>query len=212
MLSFSDRMEPIIRQGGGASFSTYNPNDCNANVSLSGGNLTATKTDAAVAFTNVRGTGGKWAGKHYFEFTPTYTGTPWMGFANKSDSLTTQPGGAASAGNSVGWQMTGGGGTVRVKNAILGTVILASAKTAAFAVDFVNKRVWVRDVTSGGNWNSSSVANPALGLGGFDFSNVCQGPFFIVAAIQTQNDSIVLNCGQSTFSGSVPNGFMPWRD
>jgi hypothetical protein len=67
-------------------YATWNPSDKWANITLSGGNLTATTT--AAAWDAVRTTISKSSGKHYFEMTIT-AGTTWwiIGIWNSSATL-----------------------------------------------------------------------------------------------------------------------------
>lgn len=71
--------------GGGFTYATWNPADKGAQVTLSGGDLMATRNAGAGM---VRATQGKSSGKWYWEITYTTAGNQNNGVANASASLT----------------------------------------------------------------------------------------------------------------------------
>jgi hypothetical protein len=85
---------------------TLNPSDKSADITLSNGNLTFTGTNTPGHNYNVRGTQAGAAGR-YFEVTystiAANTGTPGVGVANLSQSLSAYPGDP----NAVGWFQSG---------------------------------------------------------------------------------------------------------
>lgn len=66
---------------------TWNPNDCNSNITLSNNNLTATRSTVAVAYYGVRATIGRSKGKWYWELTLNGSTYMVLGVANASSSL-----------------------------------------------------------------------------------------------------------------------------
>lgn len=95
-------------------------------------------------------------------------------------------------------------------NGALGPSAIAAGNVIGIAADFDNKKVWMINVTQGGNWNGSGTANPATNTGGYalptgtvsgDFAWV---PFALLVNTSTQ---ITANFGASTFAGTVPSGF-----
>lgn len=71
---------------GGNSYATWNPSDCSANITLSGGNLITAIGTSGLGF--VRSTIGKSAGKHYWESTGNSGSKYWYGIATITDANT----------------------------------------------------------------------------------------------------------------------------
>lgn len=83
----------------GGQRTTWNPSDKAASISLSNGNLTATKASGATDAL-VRATVGKTSGKWHFEITVGTTGNtdrPGVGIANSTQSLTAYLGSSANS-------------------------------------------------------------------------------------------------------------------
>jgi hypothetical protein len=77
---------------------TWNPADKDSNITLSGGNLIATKTGAGSAWVSVRANLGRSSGKYYFEISNSGASTFLMiGVANAADSLAQFVGVAANS-------------------------------------------------------------------------------------------------------------------
>lgn len=178
---------------------TLNPSDKkNANVVLSGGNLTVTGNDAGgnnwVRSTSVQ------TGKRYVEITATTVSNTVIGIANSGPM--TFPGADA---NSFGLFSSGAG-------SINGTFpswapSYASGNVVCMAVDLTAKLVWFR--VGAGNWNGSGTANPATATEGFDISAYTGSPhYFIVSGNQTHVATV--NFGASAFAQTPPAGFTSW--
>lgn len=86
-----------------AGTTTMNPSDKSALVSLSNGDLTATRITTGSTHAMARGTTSLSSGKAYYEFQGTHLdgpgGSPDPGIANSSASLSNQPGSSVDGGN-----------------------------------------------------------------------------------------------------------------
>jgi hypothetical protein len=144
---------------------TWNPADCSASITLSGGNLIATTTTTAAA--GVRGNIATSTGKYYCEytFTTVNTNSTEVGFGKSSAVL--------SSGSSVGIAWINRTGPITINNVgtgvSLGTISVGG--TVSVAIDCTAKLIWFR-IAPSGNWNNSGTANPAAGVGGFDISSI----------------------------------------
>ena len=110
---------------------TWNPADKDGTLTLSGGDLTVTKTGAS-GFGNVRSTTSKTTGKHYYEATAFGSlGNAGIGVANAVASLTNYLGVDS---NSYGWYDTGfGGSTTFVAGDVIGIAIDCCCTTRLLA-------------------------------------------------------------------------------
>lgn len=81
-------------------FTTYNPADKVANITLSGGDLTVTQTGTGIGRSVATITSGQW----YWEVTVTTVGTMDIGMANSTEALANQGG---STNNSLSYRFTG---------------------------------------------------------------------------------------------------------
>jgi hypothetical protein len=169
---------------------TWNPADKNANVTLSGGNLTATQT-AASTDGAVRGTTSKSTGKWHFEVyvAAGATGRPSMGIANSSQSL--------SASNGADSAVIFQNGTPVIAGV---SQPLVTAMTTpgymAIEVDLDNSDIYFQ-------FNGGSRDGP------YDISGI-SGPFFPFVCVFNTGNSGVANFGQSAFSVAVTSGYSAW--
>jgi hypothetical protein len=202
--------------GGGGGATTLNPLDCSTSLSLSSGNLTATRNLVTNGrWVSARATTSKSTTKRYFEATATNPETALaVGLANAAfviDNGGQNVVGFDGAGNSIGYDATG-------LIAIAGTsTVSASAwfspgDVAQVAVDLGARLFWGR--ANGGQWNGSPTANPATGVGGISMTGaISTGALFpAVSAFDPgpPADTITINFGATTFSGSIPAGFSAW--
>jgi hypothetical protein len=187
---------------------TFNPSDKSANITLSGGNLTA-ENNTTTTFAIVRATTGKSSGKWYFEGTSDGIGAGGGAgiFGLVGSGVATSQ--YLSQSDGVGYFDTGsinrGGSTI--------TSGLSNWKAATSniqcAVDFDNGRVWFRK--SGDNWNNSGSADPASNVGGVDISSLSATLYPGVSLYDnTTPDKITINFGGAAFTGSIPSGFSAW--
>jgi hypothetical protein len=125
---------------------TWNPSDKTAGLTLSNGDLTATKTGATNE--NIRATAGYATGKYYFEFTSGLAGSPsndYYGVRDVSESINTTGITGLSAGQRLGVSL---GSVIRI------------------AVDFDSGEIWLTENTADWNDNTGSpnpLSDPATG-------------------------------------------------
>ena len=196
-------------------YSTLNPSDCAGTITLSGGNLVATKNTDAAHWVSVRGTDSKSGGQWYFELTTTNNtpaqGSPAIGIANSSFIISGS--GQQYVGddsNSYGYHADGSvytGGGSSASYDYWGN----AGNTAAVAVDFTAALIWFRKDGSG-NWNGSPTNNPTTGVGGLSLSGLAPGPYFPTVSVfsNTVPDIGTINFGATSFVGTVPSGFAAW--
>ena len=185
---------------------TLNPSDKGANVTLSGGDLTATNTTTRG---NARSTTSHSSGKYYLEFTCT-TGSNGFdlatGIANSSASLTTGPGWVGF--NSVAKY---NGADVLLNNVTLVTSTSSTpASLVCIAVDLDNNRIWYR--VGSGIWNNNGANDPATNTGGGDISTMT-GPFFVIISVEDTGAGdgvLTVNFGATAFAHTAPSGFGNW--
>jgi hypothetical protein len=202
---------------------TYNPAD-KQDVTLSGGNLTATCVNNS-GDTFVRGTTSKTFGdKVYWEITVNSTGSfTEVGLANSSYLVSGGRPGADVAGNSFGIDLDGGAdGLYRIANAVLGNSIsggssFGSGGIIACCYDYTNDLFWARTYQVGTgflfNWNGTGGADPATGTGGFLLrgNGLAGGPYFHVFGNNANaTSSVTLNPGTAAIPAMPPSGFAVW--
>ena len=191
-----------------ASTTTWNSADKHADITLSGGDLIATKT-GTTAFRGFRGVANHSTGKYYWEYvvgSEVTANNTYMGFSNSSQALTTFMG---SSNNSVAWAT---GATQLIKNSggfSSGTgVSYAAGDVVSWALDLDNSRVWVRK--NGGNWMNDGAKDPATNTGGIDISGVAAGPYYPSGSLLTATDYVTANFGGSAYTYTPPSGFGNW--
>ena len=184
---------------------TWNLSDKSANVTLSGGNLTATQASGSTC--GVRAAHQQSAGKYYWECTCTTFGGIGgdVGFATLSASFSTTLAGVTAPVPSVAVAKTGPIWSNAVNSgSTLGTI--NNGNVVCVAVDLSGQRIWFR-LGAAGNWNGSGTANPATGTGGVAITlgnGVAAYPQINFNAV---NDTFTANFGDAAFTGSVPSGF-----
>jgi hypothetical protein len=219
-----------------ATSTTWDPGNVSTHVTLSGGNLVATRTTGnASNYSMAFSTTSKSSGKQYFEITVTHPSdadTGWgFGLINAGMALDGSGGdfyvGAQSAGgtgsNSIGvlendaatsyyqknhGALTQNPGWQQVNNPPTGDVI-------GLAVDIPNNLVWVQDCTLGGGWNvgTTGTQNPSTGQGGVSSSSVTNAAVFIGVSLYYTSSAVAsatLNTGGSAFTCTQPTGFTAW--
>jgi len=197
---------------------TLNPSDKAANIVLSAGNLQAT-TNSGTTWTAVRATTNKSAGKFYYEVTnivtitfPGVTGVG-VGIANSTFNLDVGTG----VGSYLGYDNQGIGffdyGAIWSNglNVATDTPWETAGDMAAVAVDIGAKLFWARQIPFG-NWNGNPSADPATGVGGISFPSGLTAAIFpaVCCLGSTDPETIKINFGATTFTGSVPSGFSAW--
>jgi len=173
-------------------------------VSYSGNNLVATGWSInAGARSTYRNTG-----KYYFEGTYTIASanSTGIGFANSSAAVNSFGGSAVNAFMTYhGFTpyFNGSSGVMSSFNPV------PQGTTVCFALDLTNALLWVKQGAAG-QWNGSGTANPATGVGGFDFSVIGHSVAPAVSGA-TSGDAIALNVGGSAFVGTVPTAYSAWN-
>jgi hypothetical protein len=184
----------------GSSGSTWNPSDKNANVTLSGANLTATGNNAT--YGSVRGTLSHSTGKWAFPFNNISGGAWEMGLALGSASLGGDLG--AQSGATVWYAGDGGvysGGTIQ------GGVGAPGSTGNILAVDLTAHLLWFFS-TSTGQWNNSGTADPASGVGGITIASGTYFPGFS-GHLGGSADSVTADFANNG-AVTLPSGFTAW--
>lgn len=178
-------------------------------VSLSNGNLTVTSTAGFSPDQGARGVGAytKFDGKVCIEFTFDVIDAqaPNQG-AGISDLKTNYRG---SGNNGSYGVMLHKDGKLWVDRANVLTIApLVNGDVVMMALDFDNRRVWVRNVTQAGNWNDNGTADPATNAGGILFPEFEYIPQVTMGGGSASNGhQITANFGDSSAVGTVPAGF-----
>ena len=179
---------------------TWNPSDKSSAVTLSGGDLIATK-DAVSSWGLVRATPSlPAAAKVFFSVTiGAANGACMTGVCNASSATNTYHG---STSNGVGYQADG---AVYFNNTSLQTIqAFTTGDVIDAALDLTNSRIWFRK--NGGNWNNSGAASPASNTGGLDISGLAAGPYFPAVSLLA-SEAETANFGASAFTYLPPSGF-----
>jgi hypothetical protein len=185
--------------------SFLNPNDKSANITLSNGNLTATR-GAGSAYAMVRSTDSYASGKRYFEGRPdiffTAGNVGVIGLATSLSSLSMYLGGNSGAAWSAGYFTNGQVWQNNEGTAVETGTLISPAEWAGLAVDFSAGKGWVRD-------NSGWIGDPVAGTGN---SIVFTPGLRLHAATQvySASDQTTVNFGATAFAYAVPAGFARW--
>ena len=181
---------------------TWNPADKSADVTLSGGNLTAANDGSSSNETAVRAIANHSTGKYYYEVTINTAGAGvGVGFCDSTEDLDSVSflGGSAS-----GCAMYTAG-SVFPSGGDLGG--FTNGDVVCVAIDMSTKMVWWR--TNAGDWNNNPAANPAAGTNGFDGSAMGT-PIYPCVDLEGATDSITANFGGSAYAQAPPSGFGNW--
>lgn len=180
---------------------TWNPADKAAGISLSSTNHIATSSSGN---NSVRGTSSHSASKWYIEFKGiTLSGAALIGFADSTQSLTTNTLSAAMGADS--------GTPGHISGAFISTENLSAniaTHTVAFALDLTGNLIWCR--LDAGAWVGDGVGagNPATGVHGGVISGVTH-PLFPFAFLQN-GGTVTINAGDNAFDNPAPAGFAAW--
>lgn len=200
---------------GGSRPTTWDPANKNANVALSGGNLTATQNSATSTWAGVRSTTSYDSGQVYYELTITaYDGVNGIitGVADSSWPVATNgnyPGiDAHSTGAAVGftgWYYIGA-----TNSGQPGTTAFALSRVMGFAVDLNRGLIWVKDITAGANWNNDAAADPVVGTRGAAIATLNDVFIAFSGDRNTTSDALLMNAGATSFTGTIPSGYSAW--
>lgn len=180
---------------------TWNAADKAAGIALSSTNHIATGSSGN---NSVRGTTNHTTGKWYIEYKGiTIVGSLLIGFAEASQSLTT---------NTMSAAMGGDGGTPgHISGAFLSTENLSAniaGHTLSFAIDLVANKLWGR--LDAGAWvgDGLSAGDPAAGTHGNALTGITTA-IFPFAFLQN-GGTVTINAGDNAFDNSPPSGFIAW--
>lgn len=173
----------------GAVASAFNPADKNASFTLSGSNLVATNSGGA--WTAVRGTTSKTAGKSYFEMTYTGSNRCVLGIGTSAASLATFVGNDAN-----GWGMINTGGVYNSSTNVL------SGSPASFAAGTVVGVALDADAHTIRFYIGGVIVGTAA-------NTVTSSPLFAMASTEG-TDVVTANFGASAFAFTPPAGFSAW--
>jgi len=171
--------------------STWNPADKNADITLSNGNLTATKTANNGNYVGLRGTLSRSSGKWHLEYlVDTAEANMGLGIGNATAALDNYVGSSVhSIGAYSGSVWTNGGsagaGPSFGSSDVVVVEVDLDAKTYRVAV------------------NTGSYSGP------FSFSGAT-GPFFPMANAQTLGRGFTINTGGSAFTKTPTAGYAAW--
>lgn len=174
---------------------TWNPADKAIDLTLSGGNLTATVVP--VAANGVRATQSATTGKFYWEtLIGAISSVIWMGVADGSFSLTTIPGGNSHA------MSYSSSGLIQFGSTLDTIATYTTGNVVSCAADFGGQLLWVR--VNGGIWNGNGANDPATGTGGYSFAGIGSPAF---PEFSARAAAATVNFGATGFSFAVPSGF-----
>lgn len=185
--------------------STLNPSDKAVDLTLSGGNLTATR-GAGTGHANVRSTTSKASGLVYAEVTAdTVNATTFehgiVGLLAAEGGLTTYLGNQTPF--SFGYFADGNEYHDGGFNLISGGTV-SSAEVLGVAIDFDTGKAWVRD--AGGY---AGGGDPAAGTSP-TYSFTPGTSFYLAVGTYGSGDQVTINFGGSAFAYTVPSGYSAW--
>jgi hypothetical protein len=191
---------------------TWSTTDKHADIALSSGNLTATRTASTGAtYCAVRSTTSKSSGKWVFAVDPLALTTPGnvsVGVANASQLLNIYLGNSNNSvslfANGQVWRNAAAQLTVNSTS----RDYAAATSEVMVAVDLDNKRIWFK--TDADPWNGDATANPATNVGGVDITLVT-GALFAAVNLNAVNDAFTVNLGATAFTNTIPSGFTAWN-
>jgi hypothetical protein len=203
-----------VHAGWSNATSKWNYGDKADEVTLSGSDLTATRTAATVGtgYNNVRATVLNGSNKVYGELMgaiPSGANANAVGVANFSAPIQGTGNYLGSDNNGIGYYADG---TV-YRNATLITTIATWNGTdwIAVAVDRTNNKIWFKNLTAGSGWNNAAIGSqdPANNVGGLDISAI-SGSLYPFTSFFDINDARTVSLGGSPYTGSLPSGFTHW--
>jgi len=183
----------------------WNSADRSANIALTGSDLIATCTSGVQG--GVRAVDKQVLNKFYWECTWNVAtgGGAGVGLANSLLVLSNAPTGSTLIGLCA--LMRNGSVYVDGSIAASGFGVISSGAVICIAVDLTARLIWFR-IGGGGNWNTVASNNPATGVGGIVLGALGNAiPAYPTAWINTLNDQITANFGDTAFTGAVPSGY-----
>jgi hypothetical protein len=183
-----------------AAGTTWDPASKNANITLSGGNLTATAGTIASGWQSAYSTNPKGSGKRYVEISGSPASNWGCGFSYNTALLATYIGSDA---NSIGAYYAQGNVYINNASNPLHPGVGAN-NTVGMAIDLDGKVLWV--IADGTNWNNGSGAAPG-GTGGISFSAV---PLPLMLGWSVATSALAATLHLSSFVYGLPTGFVAW--
>lgn len=208
------RMGALVKLGHGAAppvTVTWNPLDKGANITLSNGNLTASKLATDAGWTTVRATLSKSTGKRYFEYIMV------SGAHSEGDPGLSAAGGDVSqrlgAQGVTSYCVTPNNTGVVETTFVDGTaaaVTLANNDVIGIAVDFDTGKVWMAQNNDYTKY-SGGAANPVTGAAP-RVTFTPNTPLFPAASLFGNSDGtiVVTLVASGTFAFAPPTGFVAW--
>ena len=199
--------------GGGAPVTYVTLDGVATNVTLSNGNLTATRSNTSTAAAGARSLVSSNVGKQYFEVT--------AGVHNGVNDAVAVVGPATSYATALTGQ--GGliaflGGNIWINSASTGKSIgaVVAGDVVGIAVDWgpgtpTPSLSWVRK--NNGSWNGDPTANPATGVGGVAGSGtgLAGNPMLLFGNTgSASGNTMTANFGQTAYANAAPAGFTNW--
>lgn len=186
-------------------FTKFDPSTKSSGVTLSNGDLTAASSGPGGGDIGVKcfAADVHSTGKYYFEVTvDTFAGGDNGVGVCTTASTYPNLGSAATRG-----VMLFPSGNIYIDGSFSGTSLGGghSGHTIAFAFDLDNNLCWLKDITAAGNWNNSSLPDPATAFLGKTIPALA----FIPAVVFSSGTAAqaTFNTGSSSFTGTVPSGF-----
>ena len=116
-------------------------------------------------------------------------------------------------GNSIGWNVGLGTFKIGTVDRFVTPITAAAGHYLAMAVDTISNKIWVKNITSGNNWNGVS-GDPAAGTGGIDVAAMAGGDENVGPCAQIGYDeagnAITANFGATAYQQTPPVGFGNW--
>ena len=179
---------------------TWNPNDKSTNISLSNGNLTYTATNTA--WKSVRATDFKSSGKWYWEVTIDVEASNQhiLGIGTSSANI-----GSYAGSDAYGYGYNGANGN-KNHNASGETYgnSFGLNDIIGVALDLYNGKIWW---SKNGIWQGDPAGVPASGTN--EAYSGLSGSFYPMGSPNTNINAATANFGATSFSYSIPAGFLP---
>lgn len=188
---------------------TFDPANKSSNITLSGGDLTATNGSTGEG-RNVRSIASHATGKYYCEFTLVEDGGD-AGFDAPGVVNATFPIGDNSTylGETSDGVGAYGDGSVYRNNSVVATIAaFTQGAVVCMAVDADNERIWWR--TNGGNWNNSATADPATNTEGVNLAALGGGTLYAAVEPGAATGAFTANFGGTAYAHTPPSGFGNW--
>lgn len=191
---------------------TWDPGNMGNQITLSGGDLTATKGSAATQYGRSTNSHSAGAGKWYYEYTMTHINFapvgPGCGLVLSTQNTLYNSRILGNLGNdSIEFRANGDWIVNNSATSLYGN--LSDGDVVGNAYDFVNNKAWWR--INGGNWNNSGSDDPSTNTGGVSLpSGLTSGTIFAGISMSDGTEQTVVNFGATAFGTTPPSGFDPW--